>query len=67
VHDHLVQRFGELFLWYEEMRNTSGQYWVLHSTEYFGIKYDVCRFVSAGRLPFVTGVLSHVSIKHLLT
>ena len=52
AHDHLVQQFGELFLWYEETRNTSGQYWVLHSTEYLGITYDVCRFISTGRLPF---------------
>jgi hypothetical protein len=52
AHDHLVQLFGELFLWYEETRNTSGQYRVLHSTEYLGITYNVYRFISTGRLPF---------------
>ena len=52
AHDHLVQQFAELFLWYEETRNTSGQYWVLHSAEYLGITYDVCRYISTGRLPF---------------
>jgi hypothetical protein len=52
AHDHLVQRFGELFFWYEDTRNTSGQYWVLHSAEYLGITYDVCRFVSTCKLPF---------------
>ena len=52
AHDHLVQRFAELFLWYEETRNTSGQYWVLHSAEYLGITYDVCRYISTGKLPF---------------
>jgi hypothetical protein len=50
--DHLVQRFAQLFLWYEETRNTSGQYWVLHSAEYLGIMYDVCRYITMGRLPF---------------
>jgi hypothetical protein len=52
AHDHLVQQFRELFLWYEETRNTSAQYWVLHSAEYDGITYNVCTFVSMGRLPF---------------
>ena len=52
AHDHLVQRFGELFLYYEETWNISGQSWVFHSTEYLGITYDVCRFISTGRLPF---------------
>jgi len=52
AHDHLVRTFGELFLWYEETRNTSGQYWVLHSAKYLGITYVVCRFVSTGVLPF---------------
>ena len=52
AHVHLIQQFTELFLWYKEMRNTSGQYWVLHSAEYLGITYDVCRLVQTGRLPF---------------
>jgi len=52
AHNHLVQRFRVFFLWYEETRNTSGQYWVLHSTEYHGITYDVCSCVSMRRLPF---------------
>jgi hypothetical protein len=61
AHDHLVQRFGELFLWYEETRNTSGQYWVLHSAEHLRITYDVCRFISTGRLPFE----EHIDTFHL--
>jgi hypothetical protein len=52
AHNHLVQQFGELFLWYEETRNTSEQHWVFVSTEYLGITYDVCRFISTGKLPF---------------
>jgi hypothetical protein len=52
AHDHLVQQFGELFLYYEETKNTSGLYWVLQSAEILGITYDVCRFVSMGLLPF---------------
>jgi len=52
AHDHLVRQFGELFLYYEETRNTSGQYWVLNSAEILGITYDVCRFVNEGLLPF---------------
>jgi hypothetical protein len=52
ANDHLVQKFGELFLYYEETKNTSGQYWVFNSTEVLGITYDVCRFVSMGLLPF---------------
>jgi hypothetical protein len=52
AHDHLVQQFGELFLYYEETRNISGQSWVLHSTEYLGITYDVCTVISMGRLSF---------------
>jgi len=52
AHDHLVQRLGELFLFYEETRNTSGQYWTLHSAEILGITYGVCRFVNEGLLPF---------------
>jgi hypothetical protein len=52
AHDHLVQQFGDLFLFYEETRNNSGQYWVLHSAEIIGITYDVCRYISTGWLPF---------------
>jgi hypothetical protein len=52
AHDHLVQQLGELFLYYEETRNTSGQYWTLRSAEIQGITYDVCRFVTEGLLPF---------------
>jgi hypothetical protein len=52
AHDHLVRQFGELFLYYEETRNTSGQYWTLRSAETLGITYDVCRFVNEGLLPF---------------
>jgi len=48
---HLVRQLGELFLYYEETRNTSGQYWTLHSAEILGITYDVCRFVNEGLLP----------------
>ena len=51
AHDHLVRQLGELFLFYEETRNTSGQYWTLHSAEILGITYDVCRFVNEGWLP----------------
>jgi hypothetical protein len=52
VHDHLVRTFRELFLWYKDTRNTSGQHWVLHSTEYLGITYIICRCISTGLLPF---------------
>ena len=52
AHDHLVRQFGELFFYYEETRNTSGQYWTLRSAETLGITYDVCRFVNEGLLPF---------------
>jgi len=52
AHDHLIQKLGELFLFYEETSNTSGQYWTLHSAEILGITYDVCRFVNEGLLPF---------------
>ena len=52
AHDHLVQQLGDLFLYYEETRNTSGQYWTLHSAEILGITYDICRFVNEGLLPF---------------
>jgi hypothetical protein len=52
AHDHLVRQFSELFLFYEETRNNSGQYWVLHSAEIIGITYDVCRYISTGLLPF---------------
>jgi hypothetical protein len=51
AHDHLVRQLGELFLYYEETRNTSGQYWTLHSAEILGITYNVCRFVHEGWLP----------------
>jgi hypothetical protein len=52
AHDHLVQRFAELFLWYEETRNISGQHWAFHSAEYLGITYEVYRYISTGKLPF---------------
>jgi hypothetical protein len=52
AHDHLVRQVGELFLWYEETKSISGQYWVLLSAEHLGITYDVCRCVSTGLLPF---------------
>ena len=52
AHDYLVQQLGELFLYYEETRNTPGQYWTLHSAEILGITYDICRFVNEGLLPF---------------
>ena len=52
AHDHLVQQLGDLFLYYEETRSTSGQHWTLRSAAILGIEYDVCRYVSTGRLPF---------------
>ena len=52
AHIDLVRQLGELSLFYEETRNTSGQYWTLHSAEILGITYDVCRFVNEGLLPF---------------
>jgi len=60
AHDHLVRQLGELFLFYEETRNTSGQYWTLHSAEILGITYDVCRFVNEGLLPFE----EHIDTSH---
>jgi len=52
AHDHLVRQFGDLFLYYEETRSTSGQHWTLRSAAILGIEYDVCRYVSTGKLPF---------------
>jgi len=61
AHDHLVRQLGELFLFYEETRNTSGQYWTLYSAEILGITYDVCRFVNEGLLPFE----EHIDTNHI--
>ena len=61
AHDLLVRQLGELFLFYEETRNTSGQYWTLHSAEILGITYDVCRFVNEGLLPFE----EHIDTNHI--
>jgi len=60
AHDHLVQQLGELFLFHEETRNTSGKYWTLHSAEILGITYDVCRFVNEGLLPFEEHIDTHL-------
>jgi len=61
AHDYLVRQFGELFLYYEETRNTSGQYWTLNSAEILGITYDVCRFIGEGLLPFE----EHIDTSHI--
>jgi hypothetical protein len=61
AHDHLVRQFGELFLYYEETRNTSGQYWTLHSAEILGITYDVSQFGHEGLLPFE----EHIDTNHI--
>jgi len=52
AHDHLVQQLGDLFFYYEETRRTSGQHWTLRSAAMLGMEYDVCRYISTGRLPF---------------
>jgi hypothetical protein len=52
AHDHLVQQLGDLSLYYEETRSTTGQHWTLHSAAILGIEYDVSTYVSRGRLPF---------------
>jgi hypothetical protein len=51
-HDHLVQQLGDLFLYYEETSCISGQHRTLRSAAILGVEYDVCRYVSTGRLPF---------------
>jgi hypothetical protein len=61
AHDHLVRQLGELFLYYEDTSNTSGQYWTLHLAEILGITYDVCRFVHEGLLPFEEHIDMHLT------
>jgi hypothetical protein len=52
AHDHLIRSLSEVFLDFEETRNTSRQYWTLHSAKILDITYDVGRFTYEGLLPF---------------